>query len=238
MEQEVRIDSYEEQEIDLVEILQYLWKRLPMIAVAAFVGAAVTLLASFTLVTPVYESTTQLYMYNGKSSNASAISSFLSSSNTDVSTDYAELLKTKPVLREVVQTCHLDVDVSDASQLQAFADRITVAPGDSKNVMKISVQAKEPKQAKEIADCVTNLAIKDVTTLIGLDQPKIVEQAEVATIPANVHLLKNTLLGFVACGILCGFVYTLLYILDEHVKNKGEVEKIFGTATLAVVPGK
>lgn len=91
----------DEMEIDLGEIFLVLVNKIPqMISVGLFAALVVFLVTRF-VITPTYESTTKVYILN-KQENSNVTYSDLQM-GTQLTKDYAELIRSRFVLEETIQ---------------------------------------------------------------------------------------------------------------------------------------
>ena len=69
--------------------------------------------------------------------------------------------------------------------------------------------------------------VADVTTL---------EEAEIPNAPSSPNIRRNTLIGFLAGGVLISVVILVVEVLDDRVKKPEDVEEALGITLLGVVP--
>ena len=101
----------DEIEIDLLELLSVLLGRIWLIiSVGIFCGAGCFAISRFIL-TPVYESSTRIYILNKTESQTVTYSDV--QLGTQLTKDYAELINSRYVLEEVIQKLSLDMEYKD-----------------------------------------------------------------------------------------------------------------------------
>ena len=104
-------NNRDEIEIDLLELLHILLGRWWLILGIGFLAAVIGLMISSFVLTPVYESTTKIYILN-KNETASVTYSDVQM-GTQLTKDYAELINSRYVLEEVIQKLALDESQRD-----------------------------------------------------------------------------------------------------------------------------
>lgn len=101
----------DEIEIDLLELISVLLGRIWLILGAGmFCGIICFAVSSFVL-TPVYESTTRIYILNKSESQSVTYSDV--QMGTQLTKDYAELINSRYVLEEVLQKLSLEMEYKD-----------------------------------------------------------------------------------------------------------------------------
>ena len=136
----------DEIEIDLLELLSVLLGRIWLIiSVGIFCGAGCFAISRFIL-TPVYESSTRIYILNKTESQTVTYSDV--QLGTQLTKDYAELINSRYVLEEVIQKLSLDMEYKDLLR------KVSVdTPADTR-IVSITVEDTDPVQAMGIANCI------------------------------------------------------------------------------------
>ena len=221
----------EEIEIDLKEILKYLLKNLWRIVVTGLLAVILGGVCTYLLITPLYESTSKLYVSGN--TEASTIASLTSLQlGSQLTTDYAELLTTIPVLEEVIDECELDMD---AKELESA---ISVGTLSSSRVMTITVTNEDPELAKKITDTLANVAVEEISTVLETNKPVIVEDGMIEEAPVNRNIVKNSAMAGV-CGVaVCIFILVIAYILDDRIKSEEEIRRYLQLTSLGSIPNQ
>lgn len=229
MEQQIQNMQQDEIEIDLKDVLRTVWKNAWKILLIGILGAVLAGVGTYTLIKPVYESTSKLYV-SGNSASSTIASLTSLQLGSQLTTDYAELLTTRPVLEEVIRTCKVDMDYKDLEK------EVTVGTADSSRVMTITVADEDPETARKLVDAFSDMAVEQICTVLESNQPVIVEDGSVAEQPANRNLIKNVALGGICGIVITGFVVILCYVLDGRIKKQEELEACLQVAALGVIP--
>ena len=103
----------EEIEIDLKAILLEWKKRWWMIAAALIAGALAAGLFSKVILTPVYESTSMMYVLSKETTLTSLADLQM---GTQLTQDYKVLVTSRPVLEEVISELGLDMDYEELQE--------------------------------------------------------------------------------------------------------------------------
>lgn len=221
----------EEIEIDLKEILKYLLKNLWQMAATGVIAIILGGVCTYLLVTPLYESTSKLYV-SGNSASSTIASLTSLQLGSQLTTDYAELLTTVPVLEEVIEECELDVEAKELEKT------ISVGTLDSSRVMTITVSNEDPELAKKITDTLANIAVEEISTVLETNAPVIVEDGMIEETPVNRNIVKNGAMAGVCGVVVCAFILVISYILDDRIKSEEEVRRYLQLTNLGSIPNQ
>ena len=217
----------EEMEIDLLEIFFVLKKRFLVILLTAVVFAAAAGAYSFYVASPVYESTSKLYITSQSTSITSLADIQVGSS---LALDYLELMKSRPVVEEVIDNLDLKMEYEDLLNCLSVTN-----PTDTR-ILTISIQGTNPTQVTQIANEFSEVARKQIPEVMKTDEPSVVEVATIPDNPIKPDKTKNTAMGFLLGAILAALVITAAHLLNDRIKTSDDVEKYLGLNTLAAIP--
>src|SRR5699024_10614503 len=111
---------------------------------------------------------------------------------TELAKDYEILIKSTPVLEEVIDNLGLDMDKNTLKQ------SITVTNPTDTRILDISVTNTDPAAAKEIVDQVAQVSSEFVGDKMEVVPPKIIEEGEIPETKTAPSVTRNTLLGLMA----------------------------------------
>lgn len=225
-------NSFEQDEvtIDLGELLNALWNKIHIILLAGCVCAMAAFLGTKLLITPKYDSVTKIYVISKQDENAVTTSDL--QTGTLLTKDYMEMVKSRPVLEEVISVLNLDVTTEE------LADSISVETPQETRMIKITVRNEDPKKAKNIADAVRESASVQIQEVMNIDAVNTVENANLPTEKASPSTTKNTVLGGVIGMILAIGIIILIFVLDDTIKTPDDVERYLDLNVLASLPIK
>ncbi len=216
-------------EINLGELFAILMGRTFLIISAGVFFALAGLFVSKFVLHPVYESTTKIYILN-KEENQTVTYSDVQIS-TQLTQDYAELIKSRRVLEEVIQRLHLTEteyeDLYDVLRVETPADTRIVA---------ITVKDKDPLMAMKIANCIREVASEHITDVMDIDAINVAETANVPTTKASPSVIRWTVISGFLGAVVVAFFSILGYLLDDTIKSNDDVERYLGVSTLALIP--
>lgn len=214
-------------EIDLVEIFYLLRSKLLLLIFSAVVFAAIGLTYTEFVVTPMYSSTSQLYILSQSTSLTSLADIQI---GTQLTQDYMELIKSRPVVEEVIENLKLDKDYEEVLELLTISN-----PSDTR-ILKITATTEEPQLSKELADEFATVSQKRISQIMCTDEPSLIAFGYVSDEPVNVHTAKNTAIGGLLGLILVAAIVIVHYMMNDTIRTSEDVEKYLGLNTLAAVP--
>lgn len=216
-------------EINLGELFAVLMGRAFLIISAGVFFALAGLFLSKFVIHPEYESTTKIYILN-KEENQTVTYSDVQIS-TQLTQDYAELIKSRRVLEEVIQRLHLvDMEYKDLYEVLKVD-----TPSDTR-IVAITVKDKDPLMAMKIANCIREVASEHITNVMDIDAINVAETANVPTSKSSPSVVRWTVIAGFLGAVVVAFFAILGYLLDDSIKSNDDVERYLGMSTLALIP--
>ena len=180
--------------------------------------------------TPEYKSTATLYILKQENEATYNYTTSDFSLALDVVNDCTYILKSSAVLDRVIQTLELDMSYQD------LYDCIeTENPSDTR-ILEVTVTTNSASLSKQIADQVCLIGIDKITEAMGFEQVNLYENGLLAAEPSNsLGIVSYLLIGIIA-GILVYSIVVILYIFDDSLKSKEDIEKYLGLSVLGEIP--
>ena len=219
----------EDIEIDLVQVLLALKRRILWIVAAALIcGGAAGGFSKF-VITPQYRSTAMVYILSKETTLTSLADLQIGSQLTK---DYKVIITSRPVIEDVIQQMNMPLDYED------MISKITIDNPQDTRILSITVEDPDPRLAKELADAVATTSSEYIGDIMEMVPPKIIEHGVVPTEKSSPSNGRNALLG-AAIGVIlvCGFVI-LEVIMNDTVQDEEDVERYLGLTVLASVPAR
>ncbi len=220
----------DEVEIDLREIFGLLINKLAIIVLAAVLGAAIAFTYTKFLVSPVYQSKTQVYVTNNKLTTTDQINVNDLQSSNYLTKDYMILVKSNPVLDKVIADLGLKMSTSE------LAGKIHVSTPTDTRIITIAVNDTDPIMAKKIADAVREASKAQIQSVMGIETVNTVEEAKLPENPISPNTKMNVLIGFVLGFVIAVAVVIIRFMLDDSIKAQEDVEKYLGLSVLGLIP--
>ena len=218
----------QETEIDLRELLAVILHKAVIIILTGVVFGLMALLFSKFLLSPKYESTTSVYIINRQTQSAITYSDL--QSGIQLTKDYMELVKSRPVTEQVIQELGLNM-----SHEQLCGHISVETPADTR-IMKITVTDYDPYLARDVANAIREAAAVHISSVMDIESVNIVEEANLPARPSSPNVMKNAMIAAIAGIFLAMGLVVLIHILDDTIKTPEDVEKYLGLSVLASIP--
>lgn len=221
------VEDNDEIEIDLVELFHVILHRWWIVLISFIVGSLVVGLVTGLFITPQYKAKSTIYILGSSNSVISVQDLQLGSQLTK---DYQELVKKRPVIEGVIKKLKLDMTY------EQLRNTVEVSNAQDTRFLEISVTNPDPELAKAIADELAQTTMNKVSLIMKTDKPTLVEKAVVPAKPVSPSIPKNTVLGGLLLAILAVAVIVTRHLLDDTIKSEEDVRKYIGLNTLAALP--
>ncbi|MDQ0232743.1 YveK family protein [Metabacillus malikii] len=219
-----------EETISLKELFLTLKKRLSLIIIIAAIATATSGIVSYFVLTPVYQSSTQILVNQAKSDqqayNVGEVQTNLQLINT-----YTVIIKSPAILDKVIEKEKLDMSAGALNGL------VSVSSEQNSQVVNITVQNEDPQQAANIANSIATTFKEEVTTLMNIDNVNILSEAMIGENPSPIkpQPVMNMAIALVV-GLMAGVgLAFLLEYLDNTLKNEQDVENQLGLPVLGAI---
>ena len=210
-----------QKEINLKVLFNVIKKRLLLI----FILTAITTTASgyYSMVSegppPIYES---------------SVSILLNMDEDNAANSLEVILRDPAVLNTVIEELGLNITLDDLNKQIYF-----VNDGGSK-IVKIMAMNTNPELAANIANTTANIFTKEIGSILGIYDTKILSEAEVSNIPSSVVSDSASLLKYLVIGLGVGLVLSIglvlfLDSLDETVQSEREIERLLELPAIGYV---
>lgn len=218
----------EEMEIDLLELLRYLKKRIIVIVAVCLVCAVVGFVGTKLFMAPQYTAETRIYVLNRSNAN-SVVSSDFSTSNYMLN-DYKVLITGQNVTKKVIDRLGLDMKPATLSKM------IQVTSPDDTRVLQINITDTDPQMAADIANCVREVASEQIQEIMAVNAVKLVYEAEVPQRASGPSTMRNTALAGILGLVIVVGIYAVIFIIDDTIRTEEDVTRYLGLGTLGVIP--
>lgn len=214
--------------IDLLELFYVIRSRILIIILSAVVFAAGAIAYTHYLITPLYSSTSSIYVLSKES--VISYSDFMV--GTSLTNDYMQMIKTYTVLDRVIKNLNLE----DELTVDMLKGCISVYNPEDTRMLTITVRYYDPNIAKEIVDEVAEVSVERISQIMDVEEPNIYETGQVSESPVSPNVKKNALIAGLFGALLAAAIFIILYLKDDSICTPEDVEKYLKLNTLAVIP--
>lgn len=220
-------ENRDETEIDLVGLFFLLVHNLPIIILSFLVGFLGVFGVLKIFVTPQYEASSMIYVLGKTTSISDAINLQLSKQLT---TDFTVLATSRQVINAVIQDMSLD------TSYEKLRSSITVENPSNTSILKITVSSPDPYKAADLSNAMAQATAERIAEVMVTDRPSQVESAVVPKTPYTPNFMKDSAIGGLVAALLAIGILSMVYVMDDTVKDEEDVRKYLDTATLAEFP--
>lgn len=213
------------EEINLIEVFSYFKSKL--VAILIVVGVILVLgnVYSIFFKTPMYQSNTTVLLVNEGTNNTSEVQL-----NKNLVTTYTEIIKSRRVLKQVVENLKLDYSVSELSNM------ITVEAVGDTQLIRITVKNSSNEEAALIADKIAEVFTVETKKLYHLENVSVVDTAVINDSAYNINILKDNII-YLGLGIVLTFgIVFVMYYFDTTIKSSEVVEDKLGLNVIGIIP--
>ncbi len=220
----------DEIEIDLREVYYLLRSRLLAILISiVLAGTAGGLICEF-VVTPMYSSTSKIYIMNTAGSALAGISLSDLQVGASLTNDYAELIQSRPAVEEVIESLGLDMDY------EQMLGKMSIENKENTRILSVTIEDTDPVMAKRIVDKFAEVAITRLSQIMSIEEPHLVEEGHVMETSINQDMRKYVLIGGLLGAVLIIGLTLLRYVMDDSIHSAEDIERYLNMNTLAMIP--
>lgn len=219
-------ENAEYDEIDLREILHIIRKHIISIILVPIFFAVIGGLLSFFVISPVYESSTTIIIRQNKGANEQINKTDVDLGKSLIYT-YAEMAKSYTVLDNTKKSLNLE---------ELDEKKISVSPVKDTQILKVSVQDKNPQLATDIANTLVDEFTHEVVRITKTDNVAVVDSARLPEDPIKPNKLLNIIISAILGGMLVIILVFLREYLDNTIKSERDIEKYLGVSVIGTIP--
>lgn len=214
-------------ELDLLDVAAAILEHWKILVVVTILSAAAFYGVSRYVMTPLYESSAELYVLT-KSTSITSLADL--QMGTNLTNDYVEVVTGRPVLDKVIENLKLD---ATAKQL---ADKVTLRNPTNSRILVITVRDASPKMAKTIADEIAVVAAQFIEEKMDQDQPTIIQKGYTDGEPVSPSIGKNTAVGGILGALVVVAIVVFRMIVNDTIMTPEDMEKKVGLNVLGSIP--
>lgn len=222
------MEKQNEMEIDLIDLLFFLRKKIWIIVAALLVFGLLG--AGFTafFAEDEYTAKTRMYVLN-RTQETPAASSDYNASNYMIE-DYKVLITGENVSKEVIKELKLEMTTAQ------LAAKVSVEAINDTRVLQIKVVDNDPERAAAIANTVREVAGQQLKEIMDLEAVNLVYEAQVPDQKSGPNVTRNTVVAAVIGLAVALVVLIVIYLLDDTIRSEEDVERRMGLSVLGVIP--
>lgn len=221
------VRANDEIEIDIKELFYVIRSKIVIIILAGIIGATIAGLWSSFCIKPLYTTSTKLYIVS-KTSISTTISDL--QLGTQLTKDYMVLVKSRPVVEQIIENLGLEMSY------EGLVGAVSLENEPDTRILTIKITNPDPYLAKQIVDEFAKVSSTQISKIMDVQKPSIVEEGNVERVPSSPNVKKNIMLGGLIAMFLLAGIAVVIYLLDDTIKNADDVEKYLDLNTLGMIP--
>lgn len=214
-------------EIDLLEVLKELKKKALIIILVTLIGGGAAGVYAYKFATPIYESTSKIYIMTQSTPTPSMTDLQMGSALTY---DYQEMIVSRRFLVELKS--HLGLDYT-YNQLKGM---VAVNNPSNTRIISISVRSADSEEAKMMANELAIISKKNISEIMQTDEPTFFESAIKSSHPVEPQKAKLISIGLLLGFILAAGIIVIRNVLNDRFTSSEEVERLLELPVLASIP--
>jgi len=207
------------EEIDLKELLEFIKNKIGMLIMITVGVCLLGCIYGLLIQKPLYNSYTTVILGGNETTNSSTITQSDIALNKNLVNTYAEIVKSRRVLDQVIAELELDI------KYETLSNKISVSSVNNTEIIKINVNDTDSLKAKNIANITANFFAKEVVELYNMNNVNILDEAIESDKPYNINIVKQIIIYFIIGFILASGILFLIYYFDRTIKSAEQVEQ-------------
>ena len=231
--------TYEETEIDLMEVFQVILSRwIPIVAIgllaAILAGVGTTL-----FITKKYTATASMYVYtNTKGAESGTITSAELSAADNLIKTYQAIVKSNAALAVVSE--RLNSEHPEYAQFNVTSGSIknmtSVNVPTGTKLLEIKVVTVDPQLSADIANTFARYVPDEIIRITKAGGVEIVDYASAPRSHSSPSLTKNVAIGLLAGLVVSAAFFVLRALLDTTIYSSEEIAKVTNCPVIGNIP--
>lgn len=217
------------EEINLMEFFDYYLARVVYVLATVLAFVLLGSIYSFVIKKPLYQSSTTVVLARSNDDTQKYTQSDVLLNQNLVPT-YSNIIKSRSVLRQVINNEKLDYTADELSNL------ITVSSVENTEIIKVTVKNQDRELAKKIANGIVPVFTNKVQGFYNIDNVSVLDTAELASRPCNINYPKDLVIFIMLGFVLSSCVIFVIYYFDTTIKNTSDIEDKLKLTVLGTVP--
>lgn len=217
------------EEINFKELFKFFISKISIVlstTILFFIGGFIYINY---ILTPMYHSSTTLILVSDNTNESSNIIQSDVLLNKNLVTTYSEIVKSRTVLKQVIDKVDLNMSVEELSK------KISVTSVEDTEIIKIEVSNKDNKLAKKITETTATVFMKEVQNIYNLTNVSIVDKAYLEKSPYNINPFKQLIISSGIGFILGTVIIFLIFYFDTTIKSGNDIEEKLGLSVIGNV---
>ena len=207
------------EEIDLKELFEFIKKKIGLLITITVVICLLGCIYGLFIQKPMYKSYTTIILGGNETTASQTITQSDITLNKNLVDTYAEIVKSRRVLEQVIAELDLEETYEELS------NKISVSSVNNTEIIKITVADSNPIEAKNVANVTANFFSKEVVKLYNMNNVNVLDEANEANEPYNINIPKQVIIYFFIGIIIALSILFIIFYFDRTIKSVEQVEQ-------------
>ena len=205
-----------EEAIDLSKYFFVLKKKMWLICLSAIVCGGISGLVSFYILEPVYEANTSLIV-NKEIKKTQITTTDDLNYVQKLAITYGEIIKSRTVITSTIEKLKLDMTYEELEKI------ISVSNVSDTQIIKISIEHKNPVLATKICNTIPEIFTKEVQRISKASGVEVIDKAIVPEEPIKPNKIMNIAIAMLLGVMVSVFVICLTEALNTSIKEPKDI---------------
>lgn len=207
------------EEIDLKELFEFIKKKIGLLITITVVICLLGCIYGLFIQKPMYKSYTTIILGGNETTASQTITQSDITLNKNLVDTYAEIVKSRRVLEQVIAELDLEETYEELS------NKISVSSVNNTEIIKITVADSNPIEAKNVANVTANFFSKEVVKLYNMNNVNVLDEANETNEPYNINIPKQVIIYFFIGIIIALSILFIIFYFDRTIKSVEQVEQ-------------
>ena len=230
---ENEIQKNEEIELDLGRLIHAVLNRAWLVCLITVLCAVIAIAGTYFLITPQYQASAKFYVNNNSrlpGDSAASMSSGDLSTSRNLVDSYMVILNTKETILDVI-------DYAESTlSYKVVKDMIAAKAVNETEIFEVTITSPDPEEALQLADAISVVLPKRISTIIDGTSAKVVETAVLPAKPSSPSYPKNAVIGALLGFVMIAAIIVLREIFDVTIRSEEDINQCCKHPILAAVP--
>lgn len=216
------------EEINIKDFLLYLKKYIFIIVILTFLLVFMVTIYDNNFKVPLYKAYTTVVLAKSNEQSSTITQNDIVL-NQKLVTTYTEIVKSELVLEQVIKNEKLSYNAEELSK------KVSVEAIQDTEILKISVQDKNPKEASKIANSIAKVFNIEVSKIYKLDNISVIDKAKVPKEVCNDTFIRDIIIS-IFIGVFGSIaIIFIIYYFDDSIKLSDDLEEQIGMPVVAKI---
>ena len=206
------------EEIDLKELFEFVKGKIGLLLIITVSVCLVGCIYGLFFQKPLYKSYTTVVLAGSDSGSSASITQTELAVNKNLVDTYAQIVKSRRVLDQVIDELGLDTTYN------VLSSQIDVTALNNTEIIKITVDDEDAKKARNVANVTAKYFTKEVSDIYNMNNVTILDEAIEAKNPFNINVLKQVIIYFVVGLVLAFGILFVIFYFDRSIKSVEQIE--------------